>query len=168
MTSYANVEALMKQQRIPPIVGWEAAEKILEQWLIVVTVLLGPQECHPAVFELATLLAAAEEVNPRLRGQAAVQQDMPAALVQIIQSEFNESFCQAFTRHLPVRCPHFTPLIRTLITGHFHPGTFTMPGGFQYSLPTAVTTHQSAAPPTRPQQQHIEEGKPPLPNIKWR
>ena len=56
MTSYADTAALMKQQRIPPIVDWEAAAKMLEQWLIVVTVLLGPQERHPAVFELATLL----------------------------------------------------------------------------------------------------------------
>ena len=31
MTSYANVAALMKQQRILPIVGWEAAANILEQ-----------------------------------------------------------------------------------------------------------------------------------------
>ena len=71
LTSYADAAALTKQQRIPPIVGWEAAEKVLEQWLVVVTVLLGPQERHPAVFELTTLLEAADEVNSRLRSQAA-------------------------------------------------------------------------------------------------
>ena len=60
MTSYVDAAALMKQQHIPPIVGWEAAETNLEQWLLVVTVLLGPQEHHPAVFELATLLDAAD------------------------------------------------------------------------------------------------------------
>ena len=62
LTLYAYAAVLMKQQRIPPIVGWEAAAKILEQWLVLVTVLLGPQERHPAVFELATLLEAADEV----------------------------------------------------------------------------------------------------------
>ena len=60
VTSYVDAAALMKQQRIPPIIRWEAAENILEQWLVMVTVLLGPQERHPAVFNLATLLAAAE------------------------------------------------------------------------------------------------------------
>ena len=40
MTSYADAAALMKQQRIPTIVGWEAAAKIMEQWLVVVTVLI--------------------------------------------------------------------------------------------------------------------------------
>ena len=59
LTSYADAAALMKQQRIPPIVGSEVAAKMLEQWPVVVTVLLGPQERHPAVFELATLLEAA-------------------------------------------------------------------------------------------------------------
>ena len=58
VTSYANAAALMKQQRIPPVVGWGAAAKMLEQWLVMATVLLGPQECPPAVFELATILAA--------------------------------------------------------------------------------------------------------------
>ena len=92
LTSYVNAAALMKQQRIPLIVGWEVAAKILEQWLVVVTVLLGPQERHPAVFELATLLEAAHEVNSHLNAQAGAQQDMPAALVRLIQKEFNESF----------------------------------------------------------------------------
>ena len=54
---------------------------MLEKWLAVVTVLLGPQERHPEVFEIATLLAAVEEVNSRLRAQAAVQQDLLTALV---------------------------------------------------------------------------------------
>ena len=43
LTSYADAAALMKQQRIPPLVGWETAAKMLKQWLVVVTVLLGPQ-----------------------------------------------------------------------------------------------------------------------------
>ena len=60
MTSYADAAALKKQQRILPTVVSEVTEKMLEKWLVVVTVLLGPQERHPEVFELATLLAAAE------------------------------------------------------------------------------------------------------------
>ena len=48
MTSYANTAALMKKYLILTIVGWEAAAKILDQWLIVVTVLLGLQEHNPA------------------------------------------------------------------------------------------------------------------------
>ena len=55
---------------------------MLEQWLVVVTVLLGPPERHPAVLELATLLEAANEVNSLLRAQAGAQQDMPATLVK--------------------------------------------------------------------------------------
>ena len=120
---------------------------MLEQWLVVVTVLLGPQERHPTVFELTTLLAAAKEINSSLRAQAVVQQDMPAALVRIIQTDYNESFHQAFTSHLPVRWPHFNPLIRNLATLHFHLGTVAMPVGFQHSLPTSVAANRSAAPP---------------------
>ena len=81
LTSYTNAAALMKQQRIPPIVGWKVATKMLEQCLVMVTVLLGPQERYSAVFELATLLEAANKVNSHLQSQAAVQQDMLDALV---------------------------------------------------------------------------------------
>ena len=60
MTSYADAAALMKQQCIPLIVGSEAAANMLEQWIVVVIVLLGKQERHPGVFDLATLLTATE------------------------------------------------------------------------------------------------------------
>ena len=39
ITSYVDAAALMKQQCILTIVGWEAAANILEQWLFVVTVI---------------------------------------------------------------------------------------------------------------------------------
>ena len=147
LTSYAKAAALMKQQRIPPIFGWEAAAKTLEQWLVVTTFLIGPQDRHPEVFELSTLLTAADEVSSRLRAQAAAEQDMPATLIRLIQTEFNESLRQALTIHLPVRWPHLTPLIRTFITCQFHPGIVTMPGGFRQSIPTTVTPHRQAGLP---------------------
>ena len=52
MTFYTKAATLMKQQRIPPIFVSEATGNMLKQWLVVVTVLLGPHECHPEVFEL--------------------------------------------------------------------------------------------------------------------
>ena len=112
---------------------------MLEQWLIVVTVLLGTHERHPAVFEVATLLEVVDEVNSRLQYQASDQQDMPAALVRLIQTEFNESFRQVSTSHLPVRWTHLTPLTRTLTTGHFRPDMVTMTGGLRHKVLAALT-----------------------------
>ena len=149
LTSYADAAALMKQQGIYPIVGWEAPENMLEQWIAVVTVLLSLQEHHQAVFDLTALLKATEEVKYCLRAQAAVQQDMPAALVQFFQTEFNESFRQVFTNHLQVLWPHFTPLILTLTTCHFHPGTVTILGGFRSSTPASLTQQWTAALPLK-------------------
>ena len=120
-----------------------------------VTVLLGPQESHPSVFELATLLEAANEVNSRLCAQAEAQQNMPAALVRLIQTEFNESFRRVFTSYLPVRCPHLTPLIRTLTTGQFCPDTVTMPGGFHLSMLTTPVSFRATSPQSRAQTQKL-------------
>ena len=74
---------------------------------------------------------------------------MPAALVILIQTEFNKSFRQVFTSHLLVRWPHITPLVRTLTTGHFRPDTVTMPSGFRINVPTALTPYRATAPPHR-------------------
>ena len=72
---------------------------------------------------------------------------MPAALVRLFQTEFNKSFHQIFNIHIPVRWPQFTPLIKTLTTGHFLPGTVTMSGNFRPNIPTALTAQWTAAPP---------------------
>ena len=44
LTSYADTAALMKKQRILKIVGSEGASKMLEQWLVLINVILGPPE----------------------------------------------------------------------------------------------------------------------------
>ena len=73
-------------------------------------------------------------------------------------SEFNESFRQVFTSHLPVRWPHLSPLIRTLTTGHFRPDRVTMPDGFRLNVPTAPLSYRSAAHQNRaPAQRGGEE-----------
>ena len=74
---------------------------------------------------------------------------MPAALVILIQTEFNKSFRQVFTSHLPVHWPYLTPLIITLTTGHFRPDTVTMPGGFRLNVPTAPPSYRAADPQNR-------------------
>ena len=145
LNSYADAATQMNQQRIPPIVVWEAAVKMPDWWIVVVTFLLGPQEIHPAVFKLTTLLEAADEVKSCLRAQARVQQEIPAALFRLIQTKFNKSFRQVFTSHLSVRWPHFIPLIITLTTSHLYPGTVTMPGDFHTSIPAALTPQRTAA-----------------------
>ena len=75
---------------------------MLEQWIIFVAVLLFLQDFHMAVFKMMTLPEASKEVNFRLRSQATVQQDMTAALIILVQTDFNNSFFQVFASHLPV------------------------------------------------------------------
>ena len=147
MTSYANAAALMKQQRIPPIVGWEVAAKMLEQWLVMLTVLLGTQERYPAVFELATLLAAADEVNSRLQAQVAVQQDIPAALFRIIQTEFNESFRQPPSALASLYPPFIQPHHRAHPTEHSQHARRVL---------TKSTNHRRSTPKRRPAPQDLD------------
>ena len=101
---------------------------------------------------MAILLEAAKEFNSCFRAHASVHQNMPAALVRLIQTKFSDILQQVFTSHLPVRWPHFTPLIRTLATGHFHPSTVTMPGGFRTNTPRSPAPPKTTFP--TPKKQH--------------
>ena len=116
MTLYADAAMMIKQQRVPSIIDWGMTENILEQWLVVATILLRTQERHQAVFEMVTILEAADEVNSRLRFQPAVQKYVPTDLSRLIQTDFNKNFRKVFASHLPVRWTQFTRLIITLTT----------------------------------------------------
>ena len=102
---------------------------------MLIYVILGPPELNPDVHDISVLVEAAEEVSTRLCVQAYHQADMPEALIRLIQTEFNESFRQVFMIPLPVRRPHFVPLVKTLTTVHFRAKSVSMSGSFKDPLP---------------------------------
>ena len=154
LTSYADTVALMTKQRIYPIMGWEGASKILNQWIVLLDLILGPPDLHPEVHDLSVLVDTAKEVSARLRAQSHQQPDTLSALIHLIQTEFNESFRQVFVIPLPVRWSHFAPLVRNLTTGHFRASSVSIPGGFKdLKSPPQKTRHQqqgNPAPPAAP------------------
>ena len=92
LTSYSDTTALMTKEHIAPIIGWEGAVNMLEQWLVLLDVILGPPEPHPAIYKLSFLVEAADKISERLHAQAHHQPDMPVTLIHIVQMELNESF----------------------------------------------------------------------------
>ena len=144
LTSYSDTAVLMTKQKIAPIVSWEGADNMIEQWLVLLDIILGPPELHPSVHGLSILVEAAEEVSTHLLAQSYQQPDMPTALLCLVLAEFNENLSQVFTSPLPVRWPHFAPLARSLTTEHFRANTVSMPGGFK--------EHITSCPPPLPPQ----------------
>ena len=119
LTSYSDTTALMTKEHIAPIIGWEGAVNMLEQWLVLLDVILGPPEPHPAIYKLSVLVEAADKISARLHAQAHHQPGMPATLIHLIQTELNKSFWKVFMRPLTVCWPHFVPPVWTLTTGQF-------------------------------------------------
>ena len=119
LASYSNTAAMMTTQRIAPIASWEGASKMLEQWLVLLCVILGPPEMHLAVHELSILVNIIEEVSACLCTQSYQHIDMLSSPIHIVHTKFNESFRKVFMRPLSVLWPHFVPLVRTLTMGHF-------------------------------------------------
>ena len=70
LMSYDQTDKMTTKQRIYPIVGWEGAAKILDQWLVLIKFILGPPEIHPALHEISVLVEVTGEVSARLRAQA--------------------------------------------------------------------------------------------------
>ena len=128
---------------------------MLEQWIVLPGVIIGPLELHPAVHKLIVLVEAAEEVSARLRVQVHQQPYIPEALIRLVQKEFNKSFQKVFMIPLPICWPHFALVVRTLTTGDFQVNSISMPGGFKYHKPPPQQTrHQKQGnlpPPVAPQ-----------------
>ena len=53
---------------------------------------LGDDGVHPDTYEIFLLLEETSRVSLRLRAQALQKPTFPAALVSLIQQDFNESF----------------------------------------------------------------------------
>ena len=129
------------------MVGWKAAKSILEQWAVLLAVLWGPPGKHREVYELMLLINTAEEVNALLQAQFQHQPTIPTALVQLIQTDFNESFRQIFTSVLLVRSPELMPLMITLTTGHFRPESVYMSGRLGNVAPNQAWQKRVREPP---------------------
>ena len=65
------------------------------------------------------LIDAADKVSARLQAHARYYPDIPAALIQIIINEFNDSYRKAFMSALLVRCPLLTNLAQMFTKIHF-------------------------------------------------
>ena len=86
-----------------PIIGWEAAVSMLEQWAVLLEVVFGPVCIHPEVYKLSMLIEAVAEVSARLGEQARHQPMMSAGLVRLIHTEFRKIFRKVLTIDLAVR-----------------------------------------------------------------
>ena len=89
LTTYTKTASLLHIQKVAPIIGWEDFINTLEQWSVFLTLIMGMDSRHPFVYELTMLIGASQEVNTRLREKDRYQPSMLAALVQLIQTEFN-------------------------------------------------------------------------------
>ena len=85
LTSYAYTAAIMTKQHISPIFVWEGADKMIEQWIVLLGVILGPQDLRPVIHELTVFVEAGEEVSTRLCAQTHHQMYMLVVLIQIVQ-----------------------------------------------------------------------------------
>ena len=131
LTTYSGNAFLLQNQKVAPIIGLEESVKIMKQWEVFMTVLLGPVLVHLAVYEIILLIYMEEEVSARLHTQYLYQPLILEALIQLIKTESNGSCWKVFTRTLPEIWPQMATLTKTLTTGHFRTEGIVMPGGFK-------------------------------------
>ena len=133
-----------------PIVGLDEASSQLEAWALLSTVFLGYDGAHPAKCKIFLLLEETSRFSPRLRAQACHQPTLTAALLRLIQQEFNDSFFHEFERRQRVRWPNFESLRRALATGNFRLELVTLPAGMappELPIPQPLTTRRLAETP---------------------
>ena len=103
---------------------------MVNQWLVLIKVILGTPELQTAVHKLSVLVEAADEVSTRLRTQVYNHLNIPDALICLVQTEFNDSFHQVFVIPLLAHWPQFVLLVKTLNMIHLRKNALHMPGSF--------------------------------------
>ena len=159
MTSYVDTAVLINKQRAPPHHRLGSGSKYA-----------GTLDCHhhrPPRTTRAPLsgLRSVKYPQGHRRGKLApttpnnVQQDIPAAPIIILYTEFKERLQKVLASQPLVNWPHFTPLIWTLTPGHFHPGTVTMPKGFRpIILKKPAPLREISTPPPPSKNSSTERG----------
>ena len=152
LTFSADTSLLKGKQKVSPIAVWYKSASQLEAWTVFCTGFLGDDGVHPATYKMLLLLKGASGVIPRLRKQAPHQTTFPAALICLIQQEFNKIFRQALERRHQVRWSNFESLQRDLVTGNFRPKLVALPEGIvpqkRPQPPPVAPRHQALATPT--------------------
>ena len=76
--------------------------KILGQCDAFLVILLGPPEEYPSIYEINPTIDALEGMSVWICKKLCFQPEMPADLVRLIQTGFNEIFWQVFVSALTV------------------------------------------------------------------
>ena len=63
LTSFANTNPLLRNQKVAPIAGWYEAVSQLEAWAIVCMVFLGDDGFHPTTYDIFLLLEETSRVS---------------------------------------------------------------------------------------------------------
>ena len=92
LTIHSDTTNLLQRQRIVSIVRCEEDKKIMQQWSVLLDVILGPLETHPTIYELTRLIDVAKEVNYRLQAQVKIKKNIPEDLIRLIKDDLDESF----------------------------------------------------------------------------
>ena len=91
LITYDDTDLLFHRQNITPILGCEVLVNMLDQWEVLLVVMLGQSGEHPEFYNMKLLIDASEEVNEQIQVQARYQQEITEALVILIQNYFNKN-----------------------------------------------------------------------------
>ena len=105
--------------------------------MVLYHVFLGDAAVKPATYEVYTLVNETAHIGARLRAQTQRQPTLPVALLHLLQTDFNEIFCQALERWQRVRWTYFERLRRDLVNGNFRPDITIFPGASTPQFPGA-------------------------------
>ena len=94
LKSFAETILLLEMQRVEKVTRWEAVEKQIEAWGVLCHVLLAETAVHPATYELCSLVEETAYVGASIIAQTHWQMTLPVAHLHLLQTVFNESYCQ--------------------------------------------------------------------------
>ena len=130
LTSYDNMASLFQFYHISSILLWEAAAKTLEQWDVLLSIILVPLDTHLDVYKLVVIIKATKHVSVSLQVKTQYQKCTPEDLIELTHTDFNRRICKISTSLLLVRCPNLAKLAKILALSHFCTISMLIPDGY--------------------------------------
>mmetsp|Transcript_50719 Transcript_50719/g.152753 ORF Transcript_50719/g.152753 Transcript_50719/m.152753 type:complete len:351 (-) Transcript_50719:1150-2202(-) len=145
--SYNDVARIFAQAKVPTIPTWAQSTIVMEHWRVLCHLFLG-RKMHPGIAQMENFLATTDSLKVTLGKQAKSSLSLGTAVIRVLQTEYNESFCQYLWGTGPVIWPDLAKLNRGLATGKFKPEQVSLPFPWRSSShPPPSPTHQPRTNP---------------------
>ena len=139
MTYFEDTSMLMSQQKVAPVTSCDDASKQMQIWDIFCGIFIEYSLVHLTIFEVQVLIEELSIIRSSIYEQDQHQPSSPVAFLRLIQTGFNQIFCQSRQRRHRALWVEFEWIHWALATRNFRHVSVVIPESLTPSTPPPLS-----------------------------